>query len=88
MANRFLKFLVGSAAGMIVLAGLIAAGVFAVGVWRGMSYQAAQKKCAHAMGGSYVRKADRERGLVSFGGSGSTLYGGDGYAACMHDEGH
>lgn len=87
MANRFLKFLVGSAAGIIVLAGLIAAGVFAIGVWRGISYQAAQKKCASAMD-SYVRKADRERGLISFGGSGSTLYGHDGYVACMHDEGH
>ncbi len=88
MGNRILKFLVGSAAGMIVLAGLIAAGVFAIGVWRGISYQNAQKKCAQAMGGTYVRKADRERGLISFGGSGSTLYGHDGYVACMHDEGH
>lgn len=72
---------------MIVLAGLIAAGVFAVGVWRGISYQSAQKKCANASD-SYVRKADRERGLISFGGSGSTLNGSDGYAACMYDEGH
>jgi hypothetical protein len=86
MANRFLKFLVGSAAGMIVLAGLIAAGVFAVGVWRGISYQAAQKKCANAMD-SYVRKEDRKR-LITTGPYGSTLNGHDGYVACMHDEGH
>lgn len=87
MANRFLKFLVGSAAGVILLAALIAVGIFGVGVWRDMAYKAAQRKCDHVLGGSYVRKADREAGRISFGSGGSTLYGGDGYAACMDDEG-
>lgn len=90
MSNRFLKFLVGSAAGIVILAGLIAAGVFAVGVWRSMSYQAAQKKCVTATAygaSSYVRKADRER-YTTFVLPSEKLYGNDAYEACMDDEGH
>jgi hypothetical protein len=94
MLNRLLKFLVGSAAGVIVIAGLVVAGGFAVGVWRSMTYQAAKQKCDEATAYgvySYARKEDRAKYKSHVQASemeSVKLYGRDGYAACMNDEGH
>lgn len=88
MLNRIFKLLVGSAAGVIVIAGLIAAGGFAVTVLKEFQFNMAKSKCTsdEVVEGGYVTAQMHANGYTKASGGGA--YGARATEYCMEEHGY